>query len=432
MGEKGSASEKASAEECGWAKEKGPLKVQRINGPVSFSGYGALMDFGWRLELRMLQYDNEVRLNLEQSCFRSVGASMRTRSLALLFYQTLICGGLCQSFDSAEITKRIAPAVVLVTGVTDDGKALGSGFIISSDGKIATNLHVIRNLRRGGIQLASGEKFDSFSVLAFDERKDVAIIKIPGFDLPSVNLGNSNIIQVGEPVLIMGSPLGLQGSVTTGVVSSIRDDPFGGGFKMIQTDASVNPGNSGGPLVNQKAEVVGIIRYKISGTENLNFAIPVNYLRGMMDAPLRAVSLDDLRAKLANKTDIFQQSEGLPNRWKSLASGTTKIIRRDGDRIYVETVLPEADKQAGCFVISDLKKQGETYSGTSRERGVCRNALGVITNRYSLEYQLEITNLSPTRIEGWVMAPPKDAKFNCGKGSYSKPPVRQLFTWIPE
>src|ERR1035437_5127688 len=152
----------------------------------------------------------------------------------------------------------------------------------------------------------------------------------------------------------------------------------------------------------------------------------------MMDAPLRAVSLDDLRAKLTNKTYIFQQSEGLPNRWKSLASGTTKIIRRDGDRIYVETVLPEADKQAGCFVISDLKKQGETYSGTSRERGVCRNALGVITNRYSLEYQLEITNLSPTRIEGWVMAPPKDAKFNCGKGSYSKPPVRQLFTWIPE
>src|SRR5215471_12570241 len=104
----------------------------------------------------------------------------------------------------------------------------------------------------------------------------------------------------------MGSPLGLQGSVTAGVVSSLRDDPFGGGFKMIQTDASVNPGNSGGPLVNQKGEVVGIIRYKIGGTENLNFAIPVNYLRGMIAGPLTAISLNDLRAKLAKTTDVFQ------------------------------------------------------------------------------------------------------------------------------
>jgi hypothetical protein len=359
---------------------------------------------------------------------------MRTRGLAVLFCLALGYGGLCQSFDSAEITKRIAPAVVLVTGVTDDGKALGSGFIISSDGKIATNLHVIQSLRSGGVQLASGDKFDSFLVMAFDERKDVAIIKIAGFDLPSVTLGNSNAIQVGEPVLIMGSPLGLQGSVTTGVISSIRDDPFGGGFKMIQTDASVNPGNSGGPLVNKKAEVVGIIRYKIGGTENLNFAIPINYLRGMMDAPLTGVSLDELRAKLANKTDVFQQSESFPNRWRSLVSGTTKIIRREGDRIYVETVMPEAAKQSGCFTIADLKKQGDAYSGNGKESCVCQfNRLGTIrTSRYSLEYPLEITRLSATRIEGWSVVPPKGAKFDCVKGSYSKPMVRQEFTWIPE
>jgi hypothetical protein len=92
---------------------------------------------------------------------------------------------------------------------------------------------------------------------------------------------------------------------------------------MIQTDASVNPGNSGGPLVNQKGEVVGIIRYKIGGTENLNFAIPINYLRGMMDSQLTAISLDELRVKLSKKTDVFQQGEGFPARWKSLASGTT-------------------------------------------------------------------------------------------------------------
>jgi len=150
-------------------------------------------------------------------------------------------------FDSAQITKKIAPGVVLIKGTANSDEVLGTGFIISSDGRIATNLHVVESLTTGGVQLASGEIFDSFSIVVFDARKDIAIIKIPGFDLPTVVLGNSNNVQVGEPVLAMGSPLGLQGTVTTGVVSSMRDDPAGGGFKVLQTDASVNPGNSGGP-----------------------------------------------------------------------------------------------------------------------------------------------------------------------------------------
>ena len=124
-----------------------------------------------------------------------------------------------QSFDSAEVAKKVAPAVVLIKGTTNDGgDALGTGFLVSSDGKIATNLHVIQDLRKVGVLLASGEKFDSFSVVAFDQRKDIAIIKIPGFDLPFVPLGNSNNVQIGEPVLIVGSPLGLD--VTDAVVEA--------------------------------------------------------------------------------------------------------------------------------------------------------------------------------------------------------------------
>lgn len=159
--------------------------------------------------------------------------------------------GRSHPIDAVAISKKIGPAVVLLKGSTHEGELIGSGFIISSDGKIATNLHVIRDLLSGGVQLASGERFDSFSILAFDERKDIAIIKIPGFDLPFVTFGNSNAAEIGSPVLILGSPRGLQGSVTTGVISSIRDDPAGGGFKAIQTDAASSPGNSGGPLVNQ-------------------------------------------------------------------------------------------------------------------------------------------------------------------------------------
>ena len=343
-------------------------------------------------------------------------------------------------FDSAQITKKISPGVVLIKGTASSGEILGTGFIISSDGKIATNLHVVESLKNGGVQLASGEKFDSFSVLAFDARKDIAVIKIPGFDLPTVALGNSNNVQVGEPVLAVGSPLGLQGTVTTGVVSSMRDDPTGGGFKVLQTDASVNPGNSGGPLVNRQAEVIGIVTFKIRGGENLNFAIPINYLRGLVDSsPGTGMSLDDMRVKLSGSgADVFK-SDSFPTRWRSLLSGTTKIIRRDGDTIYVETLLPEAQKNAGCFNLAELQKKGDVFSGKGRYSCVCEytKGLGVyartFTNRVSDETEEEITKLGPTRIEGRSMVRPKGTKFDCKKGEFSKPPSEwQNFTWIPE
>lgn len=344
-----------------------------------------------------------------------------------------------QPFDSVQITKKISPGVVLIKGTASSGEILGTGFIISSDGKIATNLHVVEGLKNGGVQLASGEKFDSFSVLAFDARKDIAIIKIPGFDLPTVALGNSNNVQVGEPVLAVGSPLGLQGTVTTGVVSALRDDPAGGGFKVFQTDASVNPGNSGGPLVNRQAEVIGIVTFKIRGGENLNFAIPINYLRGIVDSPGAAMSLDELRVKLSSGgSDVFK-SDSFPTRWKSLQTGTTKILRRDGDRIYVETVLSEAQKNAGCFFLSDLQKKGDIFSGTFRYSCVCEytRGLGVyartFTNRVTDETSIEITSIAPTRIEGRGMARPKGTKFDCKKREFSKPPSEwEKFTWIPE
>lgn len=342
-------------------------------------------------------------------------------------------------FDSAAITKKIVPTVVLIRGTSDTADILGTGFIISSDGKIATNLHVVQSLRSGGVQLASGEKFDSFSVLAFDARKDIAIIKIPGFDLPTVPLGNSNNAQVGEPVLAVGSPLGLQGSVTTGVLSSIRDDPAGGGFKVLQTDASVNPGNSGGPLVNRQSEVIGIITFKIGGTENLNFAIPINYLRGLMEGTPSSMTLDELRQKLSNTSDVFKsdKSDTFPIRWKSLTNGTTKLIRRDGDRIYIETVLPDAQKNAGCFNLAELQKQGSLFSGTGRTSCICQytKALDVrqYSNRFTLQFQMEISTVGSTRIEGRTTIPSKGTKFDCAKGTYNRPATEwEAFTWIPE
>jgi S1-C subfamily serine protease len=102
---------------------------------------------------------------------------------------------------TTDVVEMASKSVVLLKGVTGEGAVLGSGFIISTDGKIATNVHVIREMKSGGIQLQSGELFDSFTILAFDARKDIAIVKIPGFDLPAIELGNSNDLKVGERVM---------------------------------------------------------------------------------------------------------------------------------------------------------------------------------------------------------------------------------------
>ena len=138
-----------------------------------------------------------------------------------------------------QIANRVSPSVVVIDGKTDTGDVLGSGFIISKDGKIVTNLHVIRDMNTASVQTATGEIFDSISVLATDEHLDLAIVQVAGLNLPVAELGNSDTLTIGEPVVIVGSPRGLEGTVTAGILSSVRD--LGEGFKVLQTDAAVNP-----------------------------------------------------------------------------------------------------------------------------------------------------------------------------------------------
>jgi hypothetical protein len=150
------------------------------------------------------------------------------------------------------------------------------------------------------------------------------------------------------------------------------------------------------------------------------------------------VTLDELRAKVSNTADVFK-SDDFPKQWKSLTNGTAKIIRRDGDRLYVETVMNDAAKTAGCFSLADLQKQGDIFTGTARDSCVCQytKGLGVYarayTNRYTFQYNVEITTLGPTRIEGRTMVLPKGTKLDCPKGVYEKPASEwQPFSWIPE
>ena len=343
------------------------------------------------------------------------------------------------SLDTPSIVAKISPAVVLIKGESSSGTILGSGLIVSRDGRIATNLRVIRDLKSVGVQLATGEIFDAVSVLAFDDRKDLAIIKIAGFDLPTVELGNSNEARSGERVVVIGSPRGLQGTVTTGVVSAVRDDPAGAGFKLIQTDASVNPGNSGGPLLNDRAQAIEIVTSKLRGSEGLNFAVPINYVRGMLEDIQKPISIDQLRANLSSvKTDVFKSSPDYPAFWKSLSSGNKFRLRFEADVIYAEMVLTDEGRTSQLFVNYELKRDKDGgYKGVVREGFTCTYPPGFmgVTNRQNsckFEDQIEFTPVTPNRIEGRSFGPPGGVKFDCGKCSYSKPHVWAPFIWIPQ
>jgi hypothetical protein len=209
---------------------------------------------------------------------------------------------------SAELAQRAIPSVVLIKGIATDGsQVVGSGFIVDAAGSIVTNLHVIRGLKSLGVRLSNGDIYDSATVQAFDERKDLAIIRVPAYGLPVLPLGNSEAVQSGDPVLIIGNPDGLEGSVAAGVVSGVRSKD---GFRAIQTDAAANPGNSGGPLLNAEGQVIGVVGFKLSGAENLNFAIPINYVLGMLGTSLN-LNLSKLNDQLTDKPDPFKASSAM-------------------------------------------------------------------------------------------------------------------------
>ena len=157
------------------------------------------------------------------------------------------------------------------------------------------------------IALANGDIFDSMSILATDERRDLAVIQVPGFDLPVLDLANSDTVTVGQPVVIVGSPQGLEGTVTAGILSSVRET--GEGFKVLQTDAAVNPGNSGGPLVNDRGQAIGVVSFKLLSAENVDFAIPINYVRGLLNNLHEPMSLEQVRRSVS-ATSAVQQNSG--------------------------------------------------------------------------------------------------------------------------
>lgn len=175
-----------------------------------------------------------------------------------------------------EIVAHTRPAVVVI----DTDKGFGSGFIIKPDGIIVTNNHVVANAKSMAVKFPSGEVYKNVYLLSSDPDYDLAFLKIEAVDLPTIPLGNSNNVQVGDEVLLIGTPQGLEQTVSNGLISGFRLD---NGVRLLQTSAAASHGSSGGPLLNRSGEAVGVMSFKFGDGENLNFTIPINYVRGKLD-----------------------------------------------------------------------------------------------------------------------------------------------------
>jgi hypothetical protein len=249
---------------------------------------------------------------------------------------------------ATHVFQSSSPAVVLIETYDEKHEisGAGSGFLVSSDGKIVTNYHVIAHTKEATVLLQNKDAYDAVDVLDIDKRKDIAVVKIRAVELPTLKLGHSADIQVGDPVYSLSSPLGLfQNTLSEGIISGVREFD---GYRLFQTTAPISHGSSGGPILNAAGEVIGITAATVSEGQNLNFAIPIDYVKGMLaysspPKPLTAIyepepKPEEKKSTESNKPSAGQQPSATPEIGKT-SMDLPKAVKDVGMSIYLERQL---------------------------------------------------------------------------------------------
>jgi serine protease Do len=315
-------------------------------------------------------------------------------------------------------------------GPRPESRSLGSGFIISADGYVLTNAHVIDSADEINVKLTDKREFKA-KVIGADKRTDVALIKIAASNLPAVRMGDPGRLKVGEWVVAIGSPFGFENTVTAGIVSAKgRSLPQENFVPFIQTDVAINPGNSGGPLFNMKGEVVGVnsqIYSRTGGFMGLSFAIPIDVAldvqkqlrekgrvsRGRIGVVIQEVTkdlavsfgLDRPRGALVNSvekgspadkggieaTDIITRFDG---KAVESSSDLPRIVgaTRPGATVQVE-VWRKAAPRTLTVTVGELQEERIAARDAPRERKpaeLAANRLGIVVSELSAEQKKEL------------------------------------------
>lgn len=271
-------------------------------------------------------------------------------------------------------------------------EGLGSGFIITSDGYVLTNNHVVENATKITVVLKDGREFRG-QVVGTDSTSDVAVVKISGTNLPTVELGNSSALTVGQKVIAIGNPYGLSQTVTTGVISALERNVQASQTEtlvgVVQTDAAINPGNSGGPLVDLSGRVVGMNTMIYQNAQGLGFSVSVNTVRkvydaiiksgkvswpalGIQGATLTTTIVDQYNLKVSQGVYVVQITDGSGAQAAGLKAGDVITAIDDKPMTTIDGVLSYIRSRN----VGDSVQVVADRNGTTRTFSVTLKALG--------------------------------------------------------
>jgi hypothetical protein len=284
-----------------------------------------------------------------------------------------------QRFSTAEIAARCSPSVVVIETSNGNGQPLGqgSGYIYSTDGVIITNYHVVRGAGAVRVKVPAQGWVDATSLLGYDTAADVAALQISASGLPALDTETGNEGKVGDRVVAIGAPLGLEDTVSEGIISAFRRN---GDAQFLQITASISPGSSGGPVLNESGRVVGIAKAMMPGGESLNFAVPAATIQSLL-ASRSEVSFEQMRE--ATRTEL------------PLAGSTFEVPPRHQYRLSFMVPGQGADLQGdfriiGGFgrdvVVTLLSANGGVVSNLGRVSGQGEVHQHLMAGRYLLAF----------------------------------------------
>jgi serine protease Do len=304
-------------------------------------------------------------------------------------------------------------------------RGIGSGFVISLNGYILTNNHVVEGADQIKVKLSNGKEYKG-KVVGRDPKTDLALLKIEGAtDLHPLNLGNSEDMKVGNWVVAVGSPFGLEQTVTAGIVSAkgrvIGSGPYD---NFIQTDASINPGNSGGPLINMKGEVVGINTAIVAQGQGIGFAIPINMAKeiagqlqdkGHVTRGWLGVTIQEVTPELAksfglkeNKGALVAQvSPGSPAEKAGIEQGDI-LLEFDGKKISEANDLPRivASTSVGKMIALKLSREGKVMDRSLKVGEMDEKEVTAKTSSSHQSLGITVQNLTPEIARGLGLKKP--------------------------
>lgn len=267
----------------------------------------------------------------------------------------------------SEIAEMAMPSVVTLKALDEKGQVqqTGSGFVINAEGLVVTNHHVIEGAHAAQVVFASGDSQEVAGITHVDKARDIAFLRIHATNLTAIELGDSDKLSLGEKAIAIGSPLGLEKTVTDGIVSQVRQE---NGIRVVQHTAAISPGSSGGPLLNSEAKVIGINTFYLSKGQSLFFAMPSNYLKPFsghltVTKTLAQYKVEEAEAQAKAAMEELKKSVTLfqhPDGWvqfimpKDYVSSVDNQVDQDGTRnLTVVAYAPQAERNGMNGWLSD-------------------------------------------------------------------------------